>query len=595
MAESLSSLTTGLVTSTILIDGKAIKSSYAVISVRVFKGVNRIPIARIEIVDGGTTSADDFAVSSSKTFDPGKEIEIRAGYDANDKAIFKGVIVKHSLRINEGESKLVIECRDKAVGMTIGRKNAVYLDKKDSDIISEIVNNYSLSKKIDATKFTHSEVVQHYSTDWDFVVMRADVNGLIVLANDNELTITAPNLSGSPVVTANYGSDIISFNGDIDARTQLASVEGISWDMSKQEIAKSTSNSAKEVSQGNLKSSALAKLVGPKTFTLQSAANVPLGVLDAWTSARHLKANLSKVKATVKFAGVSTVKPGDIIELGGLSPQFNGKAFVGAIEHVLEAGLWVLEVQIGVSSSWYIDETPDVVAPPASGLLPPIKGLQTALVTQIHEDAEGQYRVKVSLPTLQKDNMTLWARLTNFYSTADAGVFFYPEIGDEVIVGFLNEDPQNAIILGSVYSSKKKPVYTPDKDNFIKALVTKGLLKIEFDDEKKIITIATPGENTIVLDDDQKTITIQDSNKNIIKTSDKGIDMESPKDVNIKVKGKFVLDATGNVEIKSKGDVVGEGMNVSLKGKTKFAAEGPMAELKGSAQTVVKGGIVMIN
>ena len=595
MAQSLSKLTSGLVTYTVLIDGKEIKASYAVLSVHVFKGVNRISVAKLEILDGGTTSEDDFSVSNSKSFNPGKEIEIKAGYDSKEDTIFKGVIIKHSLRVSRGSSSLQIECRDIAVSMTIGRKNAVFLDKKDSDIISEIVGNYKVQKKIAATKFQHVEVVQHYVTDWDFVLMRADINGLIVITDDGTLNIQEPDLGGTPVAEVKYGSDMISFSGDIDARSQVSSINGVSWDMANQKIATSSSNSAKDVPQSTLKSSELAKVIGLDKYTLQTAANVPLGVLDSWTAAKHLKSNLSKIKATMKFRGVATVKPGCLLEVTGLSEQFNGKAFVGAVEHRIEDSEWVTEVQLGVSSEWYAEETPNIEAPSASGLFPPVKGLQTAIVKQIHEDKDGQYRVKVALPTLEKDNLTIWARLTNFYSTKDAGLFFYPEIEDEVIVGFLNEDPQSAIILGSVYSSKNKPVYTPEQNNYIKGLVTKGQLKIEFDDENKIMTIITPAENKIVLDDKEGMITVMDKNSNKVEMSKDGILMDSPKDITVKAGGNIMMEAKSNIEMKATGDVKTEGMNVTSKGKTKFAAEGAMTEVKGSGQTVIKGGVVMIN
>ncbi|MBL6445824.1 type VI secretion system tip protein VgrG [Fulvivirga sp. 29W222] len=595
MAQSLSKLTSGLVTYSVSIDGKEIKASYAVLSIQVFKGVNRISVAKLEILDGGTTSEDDFSVSNSKSFDPGKEIEIKAGYDSKEETLFKGIIIKHSLRVYKGKSSLQVECRDLAVSMTIGRKNAVFLDKKDSDIISEIIGNYKVGKKIEATKFQHVEVVQHYVTDWDFMLIRADINGLIVIPDDGTLNIQVPDLGGSPVVEVKYGSDMISFSGDIDARSQVSSINGVSWDMANQKVATSSSNSAKDVQQSNLKSSDLAKVIGLDKYTLQSAANIPLGVLDAWTAAKHLKSSLSKIKATVKFRGVATVKPGTIIEISGLSEQFNGKAFVGAVEHKIEDSDWITEVQLGLSSEWYAEETPNIEAPSAAGLFPPVKGLQTAIVKQIHEDKDGQYRVKVALPTLEKDNLTIWARLTNFYSTKDAGLFFYPEIEDEVIVGFLNEDPQSAIILGSVYSSQNKPVYTPEENNFIKGLVTKGQLKIEFDDENKIMTIITPAENKIVLDDKEEMITVMDKNSNKLEMSPDGITIDSPKDIVVKAGGNITMEAKSNIEMKATGDVKTEGMNVTSKGKTKFAAEGAMAEVKGSGQTVIKGGVVMIN
>ena len=109
------------------------------------------------------------------------------------------------------------------------------------------------------------------------------------------------------------------------------------------------------------------------------------------------------------------------------------------------------------------------------------------------------------------------------------------------------------------------------------------------------MTIITPAENKIVLDDKEGMIKVWDKNSNKIEMSKDGILMDSPKDVTLKVGGNLVMDVTGNIEAKAKGDVKTEGMNVTNKGKTKFAAEGAMTEIKGSGQTVIKGGVVMIN
>ena len=54
-----------------------------------------------------------------------------------------------------------------------------------------------------------------------------------------------------------------------------------------------------------------------------------------------------------------------------------------------------------------------------------------------------------------------------------AGIFFYPEVGDEVILGFINDNPDDPIILGSLYNgNSKNPPFSPDEDNSNKAFLT---------------------------------------------------------------------------------------------------------------------------
>jgi uncharacterized protein involved in type VI secretion and phage assembly len=297
----------------------------------------------------------------------------------------------------------------------------------------------------------------------------------------------------------------------------------------------------------------------------------------------------------MKFQGSVMAKIGSLIELNGVGSRFNGDVFVSSVTHRIISGNWISEVDFGMSPDWFSEQR-NLVAPPASGFLPGIEGLQIGVVLKLDEDPEGQSRVQVSVPILQAETEGVWARLSNFAASNSFGAFFIPEIGDEVILGYLNNDPSNPIVLGSLYSSKQVPPYELTAKNYTKAIVTKEKLSIEFDDEKKTITITTPGENKVVLSDDKKSILLQDQNGNKVELNETGIVLDSPKDIAISAEGKVTIDATGNIEITSKADVNVQGMNVNLSADTGFTAKGSAtAELSASGDTTIKGAMVMIN
>src|SRR3954469_18659740 len=86
-----------VVSSTILSGGTAVSTAYHVLSVVVSKEVNRIPSAQIVMVDGDVAS-QTFEISNTPDFEPGKEIEIKLGYQSSEETVFKGIVVKHSIR-----------------------------------------------------------------------------------------------------------------------------------------------------------------------------------------------------------------------------------------------------------------------------------------------------------------------------------------------------------------------------------------------------------------------------------------------------------------------------------------------------------------
>lgn len=275
--------------------------------------------------------------------------------------------------------------------------------------------------------------------------------------------------------------------------------------------------------------------------------------------------------------------------------RFNGKAFISSLKHDLSKGNWITEAEFGLSPEWFAEQR-NLMAPPASGLLPGIEGLHIGVVKKLDEDPEGEQKVQVSVPVLEADVDGVWARLAGFYGSDGIGAFFIPEVGDEVVLGYMNNDPCHPVILGSLYSSKRQPPYSLTAENLTKAIVTKSKLRLEFDDDKKVVTIMTPGKNTIVISDDDKSIRLQDQNSNTVTLSASGILLDSPHDIAMTAKGKITIEAVGEIDISSKADVEVAGLNINNSANIGFAAKGnASAELSASGQTTVKGAMVMIN
>ena len=318
--------------------------------------------------------------------------------------------------------------------------------------------------------------------------------------------------------------------------------------------------------------------------------------LKAWADAHLLISRLHALTGSVTFQGSTLPKLNTIVALNGFGKRFNGDALVTSLRHYVRDGNWETTVGFGLAASWTIAQ-PSVSAPAAGGLLPAMHGLQNGTVKKIDEDPNGQFRIQVDVPVIEPTGKGIWARMAQFYATNGKGSFFLPEVGDEVILGFLNEDPRFPVILGMLYSSKIKAPYTPDKENAIKAIVTKNGLTLEMNDKDKVLTIKTPGNNIFTLSDKDKSITLGDQNGNKVEMTSSGISLNSPKDINIKATGSITLDATCKIEAKSSGgDISLEGLNVNAKAKIAFSAQGSAsAELKASGQTTVKGAIVMIN
>ncbi|HBG06849.1 MAG: type IV secretion protein Rhs [Geobacteraceae bacterium GWC2_58_44] len=570
----------------ILVDGSQISGEFHVLSVSVLKELNRIPSATIQLRDG-EASKSTFVVSNSDHFIPGKSIEIQLGYRAHNESVFKGIVVKHGIKIRKEGSLLTLECRDKAVKMSRGVKSRYFAEKKDSDIMEEIIGSYQLQKDVSPTTPDLKELTQYDCTDWDFVLCRAEANGQVVIVTDGKVTVAPPATGAEPVVTVLFGATLLELDAEIDARRQSIGIKASSWSATEQDLLQVDAKEPAKTAAGNIAPNDLADVIGGGTHEIRHGGKLSQPELQAWADGRLLRERLGKVRGRAKFQGFAGVMPGKIIEVNGIGERFEGKLYVSGVRHTVASGNWETDVQFGLSSDLFA-ESYNLRPLPAAGLLPAVSGLQIGVVTALQKDPDGEDRIKVRLPVVSSVEEGIWARIATLDAGKDRGTFFRPEIGDEVVLGFLGDDPRHPVVLGMCHSSAKPAPEAAKDANHRKGYVSRSKMRFIFDDQKKVILLETPGGNKMTLSEADKGIVLSDQNGNKITLDDTGIKIESSKDLTLK--------AAKEIKV--------EGMKVELKAQTTFkAAAATSAELsggssttvKGSAMTVIQGGIVRIN
>jgi Rhs element Vgr protein len=592
---------TGVEDTTLLINikvnGSLINDVYGIMSIQVNHTINKISTAEVQLRGEVEIDSDNIPITDSDDFSPGADIEILVGYNGTEiKNIFKGVIVKHIVELNlETYYTFRIVCKHLAVKMTYNTKDNYFLQKKDSDIISSILGTYGLSCTVDATTEVYENMYQKMATDWDFILARAEFNGLVICKDGDNIKVSKPDFTAAAILTIEAGVSIISFEGSLNAEYQPSGIEASAWDPKTLTLIKSTATEPEINSQGNMLPKDLPAKLSQAKLNLISTTPMTTEGLKTWADSTLLRKRLSAFKGRVKFIGNAEVKTGSIIAIDGVGKKLNGDAYVSGVSHTIDTDNWNTTVIFGLENN-PIYESEGFSFAPATGQLPAMQGVHLATVKKIDSDPISGYRVQVALPSLADTEGKTWARLSGFYASGNAGSYFMPELGDEVLVSFLDNDPRYPVILGSLYNGKNAPPYIPDAKNFIKAIVTKSNLKLEFNDEKKIITLVTPGNNTIIISDDGKSIEIKDQNANSIKLGSEGIVLDSAKDINLKAKGNINIDASVKASVSAKADVAIAGLNINATAQVGISAKGSAtAELSASGQTTVKGAIVMIN
>lgn len=194
-------------------------------------------------------------------------------------------------------------------------------------------------------------------------------------------------------------------------------------------------------------------------------------------------------------------------------------------------------------------------------------GVTVGVVTN-NQDPDGLGRVKVKLPWLSDDVESHWARVVTPMAGNDRGLFFLPEVDDEVLVAFEHGSPEFPYVLGALWNGKDKaPESNDDGENNMRTIKSRSGHVVRLDDtdgSEKIEIVDGSGANSVVISTADNTITI---------TADADITIESGS-------GKLILSGNG-IEIKSQAEVKVEA--------------GANMDLEASGQLNIKGATVNIN
>jgi Rhs element Vgr protein len=559
---------------TIKVNGEAVSSRLSIYSIVIYNEVNRIPAATICIGDGDAALAN-WPVSNGEQFLPGNEIEITGGYHGIEEPIFTGIVTRHSLRARQGKRELIVECRDKAILMTITRNSNLYESITDSDLAATLLDPYGLTGTIETSTVTHAQMVQYDVTDWDFLVSRIEPAGLVTIAQQGKIDIKKPVLESTALATLRFGTNLVEFDAEIDGCRQFETVKAQAWNPADQALVELESNDPGWTTPGNID-----PLAFSEPYILRQPGRLTEEEVQLWADTKLLRSRMAFVCGRARVQGFAKAVPGITVQLEGLGDRFNGKTWVSGVRHEFCRGNWTSDLQLGLSPTLHVEKFTGQ-SPRASAMLPAINGLHTAVVTALEGDPDGEARIRIKIPSVTMDGEGSWARIATLDAGNNRGTVFLPEINDEVLVGFINDDPRQPVVLGGLHSSANATPLTASDDNHQKGFTTRSGMHILFDDDKKTMSLDTPKGNKLMLDEDKGRIQIADQNGNSIVLSSDGITLNSAKDVIIKAKGDIKTEAS---------------MGLEMKAGLQFKAEGSAGlEISSSAVTTIKGSLVQIN
>jgi uncharacterized protein involved in type VI secretion and phage assembly len=251
----------------------------------------------------------------------------------------------------------------------------------------------------------------------------------------------------------------------------------------------------------------------------------------------------------------------------------------------------------------------DFVAIPASVKMPPITQYsepncetQSALVTDNH-DQKGLGRVRVKFHWMGDGEKSPWLRITSPHGGNGKGLFFIPEVGEEVIVGFEGDSPIKPYVIGTVYHGSAKTNFS-NEQNDIKALQTRSGNLIVMNDKEGSVHVADAKGNDMLIDGSGN-VKITASESITLTCGDSKIEMK--KDGTINITGKEItIKATEKAEMTSgqasfkadgnQGEVKMAGMKAGVSGTTETKIDSSaQTTVSAGAKVTVQGAIITLN
>lgn len=561
----------------IKIDGKDCGHEAYIRSLTTHTECGRIASAEILIDDGGLEN-EHFKIGDSEDFSIGREIGIYAGYEDAGSCLFKGKIEKRNIRLNNTDSLLTIIAKHPAFHLTQNRNTYTYENCTDKEIIEQICNKYGIHAKVENTAVTHEKMVQYHCSDWDFINLRAEAAGLCIFTLPDGIKAVRPSVNGDALNITN-GYNLQQLDMEMDGRQAFSTCNAEAWNFITQCIESHSENGGQyDVSQGTASSAEIAEKNENDSQHLAMLSGMESNdPIQQMAKVQLMRNELSRITGNVQIWGYPLF-PCDSVCFQRIGKQFNGTTIVSAVSHQISSEGWYTWLKVGLEATPFAEKFDNINATAADGQLAAVHGLQWAKVDAIEGDPLGEERICIRL--INKENTRLWARIATPDAGNERGCVFLPEIDDEVVVGFINGNPNQAVVLGMLHGSQAPSPILKSDDNPLKGLVSREKIKLLFDDKKKTLTLCTPKNNSIVLNDEGGGIFIEDQNGNKITLDSNGICIETNKALHFKVTQDTIIESN----------------NITVKANAQLKLQGQAgSELSASGNTVIKGALVQIN
>uniref|UniRef100_UPI0039A5E575 type VI secretion system Vgr family protein n=2 Tax=Weeksellaceae TaxID=2762318 RepID=UPI0039A5E575 len=477
---------------------------------------------------------------------------------------FQGIVTQVSNKKNgdSGTGDLYITASAPSILLENGKNSRSFEKMTVEQIIAEVCKNYPPEAKVKVigglnTKNSLDYTVQYNESDYAFLTRLANRLGEYFYYDGKQLIFGN---RAQKQITLSEGDDLAEVSFDLKIQNQ--NFTQYVYDEAFGDVFTHNADNAFTPPKDNPILGTAIQLA-KKTFTQKSShysSNFTMG--DEDSDARY-KVPLYKEKLQ-HMMWVKGKSRNPLLKSGSLADMYdiNGKAMeiyrILEITHHLDGDTYWNEF-VGI---------PDIFVSPYVDENAFAKCEDQPAIVKDNNDPQGLGRVRVQFIWQRPTNeYSPWIRVVQPHGGSGKGFYFIPEIDEEVMVSFENQNAERPYVIGSHYNGKSKSGYAT-KDNSVKVIKTRSNHTILLDDskEKMSITIVDQAGNTIYLD-----------------TVNKSIQIEAPETISIKCKN---LDIEVAENMKTS---VGQNQESTIGKNLKIVAQEEISQDSGKKTIIASG------
>jgi type VI secretion system secreted protein VgrG len=568
---------------------------------------------RLEIVSQGR------AIQPSEILGQKLTIALRVNTQVRN---FSGIISRfQSLQTTRRDHYLhVAELVPPAWLLTLNQRCRIFHDKKATDVVSQVLQEGNITSRMKSAGAVKEYIVEFCESDFNFISRLLEDEGLFYYFAHGETN--CPMVIGNGA--ADYirgGSSPIEFYEGIENwhpqyRIGASSFKHAAWDFKAVNIMLGQANGLAKAQAPGTSDRSFYEYPG-RHATADEARDLARMRIEEHES-DFVRISGSSDNVNLQAASKFKIK-NHTVDLPAPNATTDSYAIVMVDHRARDAAGVPFEGPTSYDNSFVCIPSEFNFRPGRTTRRPYIRGPQTAVVTD-GPDSFGRSKVRFHW---EENEESCWARIAQNWAYNQMGTQFLPRINSEVVVEFLDGDPDQPLIVGMVHNGRNKLLYetpsnktqsgirganwgspgTADESNELRFEDKEGSEEI-FVHAQKDFRRVVKNDDTLIVEDGNRKIDVKTGN--VDQTVDQGnqstqiktgnhslkIDMgsstvEAMQSITLKVgQNSIVIDQTG---------VTVKGIMIKIEGTATVEAKSPMTTVNGDGMLTLKGGITMIN